>query len=239
MANMKQAKMIYKSESTIATYSLVEILPGIFLVHCPDEYELGMLFARVQEYYESPFDDIRGKDFCLFEYMNLYRKRQGRKSFTYPLDWGGYNVPSESFELCLRGLSKVQYPTPYDTELMTILHQIRAVLPSGKFYLLGISELIGTAFDHEIAHALFNLSHLYRDEMTLLVKYGISNTVFNKLKEKLIYEGYTDSVVIDEIQAYLATDPFIFEGIRGVKTLHTKFSKIFKTFKGYEKSDKD
>ena len=231
--------MIYKSESNISSYSLVEMLPGIFVVHCPDEYELGMLFARVQEYYESPFDDIRGKDFCLFEYMNLYRKKNGRKTFTYPLDWGGYNVPSESFELCLRGLSKVQYHTPYDIELLTILHQIRAVLPSGKFYLLGISELSGTAFDHEIAHAMFYLNSAYRDEMTLFVKYGVSHTLFDKLKAKLLYEGYNESVICDEIQAYLATDPFIFEGIKGVKTLHTKFSKIFKKFKEYEKTTKN
>jgi len=44
-------------------YKLKEIYKGIFLVTIQDEYDLAMTFCRLQEYYESPFKQIRGKTF--------------------------------------------------------------------------------------------------------------------------------------------------------------------------------
>ena len=233
-----QYKVLFEKESSLLNYSLVQAAPGFYIVKCADSYELGMLFARVQEYYESPMDEYRGKNFCLFEFMNRYRKNKGRESFSYPLDWGGYNVPSSSFEPCLRGVGKVDYITPYDHEMLVILHMIRAEQPIGPFYLIGVEEFDGMVINHESAHALFYLNGNYRADVELQIKYGISKSLYDKLEKRLLEEGYTHSVVIDEIQAYCVSDPFVFKGIRGIKTLCNKLSKIHKQFKIYEETNK-
>ena len=61
----------------LVDYELVEISPRIFALIIKDGYQRAMLFLRCQEYYESNFSEIRGKNFDLFEYMEIYRKRKG------------------------------------------------------------------------------------------------------------------------------------------------------------------
>mgnify|MGYP006947912899 CR=1 FL=1 len=49
---------------------LKQIRPQIFAVSIKDNYQRTMLFCRYQEFYESPFKDIRGKFFTWEKYMN-------------------------------------------------------------------------------------------------------------------------------------------------------------------------
>jgi len=85
----------------MVNYTLKKASSGIFVVVVEDSYERAMLFLRCQEFYESPFPDFRGKHFDIFQYMNHYRKENDSSFFTYPGDWGGFNVPGDIVEQCI------------------------------------------------------------------------------------------------------------------------------------------
>jgi hypothetical protein len=76
-------------------YKLKEIYNRIFLVTIKDQYDLAMTFCRLQEYYESPFKQVRGKTFTMTEFQRMYAKKFGDGVFTYPVDWAGFNVSGE------------------------------------------------------------------------------------------------------------------------------------------------
>ena len=79
--------------NALVDYELKEILPQIFALKIEDGYQRAMLFLRSQEYYESAFPQIRGHHFDIFEFMEIYRGWKGLDYFSYPEDWGGFNVP--------------------------------------------------------------------------------------------------------------------------------------------------
>ena len=72
-----------------------EIKPFIFAVIVKNQYDRSSLFCRYQEFYESPYPQIRGKFFTLEQYMKLYIDTNKKPHFTYPSDWTGYNIPSK------------------------------------------------------------------------------------------------------------------------------------------------
>ena len=118
-------------------YNLKEIHPNIWLVSMENTYDLAMTFCRVQEFYESPFKEIRGKHFDMTEFQRLYSMRLGEGLFTYPHDWAGFNVPSNVFWECYNG-----FETPmtdwsfYDSTILDINLQIDPKR-NKKYYLIG------------------------------------------------------------------------------------------------------
>ena len=75
-----------------------EIRPYIYCVEVDDDYDRAMLFCRYQEFYESPTKEFRGKYFSWSKYMRYYKDHWKKDTFTYPIDWTGYNIPSKSLE---------------------------------------------------------------------------------------------------------------------------------------------
>ena len=71
-----------------------EVKPRIYCVTVDDDYDRAMLFCRYQEFYESPYKKFRGKPFTWMEYMRHYKTAWKKRTFTYPDDWSGYNIPS-------------------------------------------------------------------------------------------------------------------------------------------------
>jgi hypothetical protein len=195
-----------------------------------------MHFLRFQEFYESPNPKFRGNTFDIFDFMEWYSKKYGNGSFTYPNDWGGFNIPGVQIESCLDELNyeKVEY-NKYDS----IMHSVHESLMKhsgadkfserthGDFYVIGcLSD--NDALEHEIAHALFYLNEDYKKEVTKLVG-GMSKSLKNKIYSNLKKLGYTKEVYIDECQAYMAT------GL--MRELEGKFQKerkpFIETFKKY------
>jgi hypothetical protein len=225
-------KLLEFVEDKLITYVVYEISPKIYAVETQDDYARALLFVRAQEYYESAYREIRGKTFCIFEYMDKYRKDKGTRYFGYTYDWVGYNIPSESLEKCLNGLDlgKVVV-TPYDMIMHKVYATIRQHQPRGKFYLLGVDDVKSLVMDHELAHALFYTNKKYRAEMTTLVQ-SLGNKAYTQLEEYLLLMGYTKHVIVDEIHAYLSTgliEPMTF--IKGLKTASIKFKKVFYEYK--------
>src|SRR5437667_5675479 len=70
---------------------VVNTFPGIYHFQAKDQYELTSTFIRLQEFYESPYKEIRGQYFELDTFFDIYAKKMG--NMTYFTDWNGFNVP--------------------------------------------------------------------------------------------------------------------------------------------------
>jgi hypothetical protein len=224
-------KVIFEQRnSKLVNYSVIEVAPKIYAVVAPDDYERAMLFCRVQEYYESPFSEFRGRDFCIFEYMNHYRKDRGLTHFSYTSDWAGYNVPSQSIEQCMNGVQDWSM-TAYDHEMLNVIFLIRSHQKKGKFYLIGVDTLDSRTMDHELAHGFFYTNKEYKTEITNLVL-ELKSDLIDEFESYLLQMGYTKSVIIDEIQAYLSTGMMAtMAKIRGSLSAAKKFERVFKKYK--------
>jgi hypothetical protein len=185
-------------------YKLKEIHPKVWLVTMDNPYDLAMTFCRVQEFYESPFKEIRGKEFNMTEFQRMYSMKFGDGSFTYPLDWAGFNVPSYIVEKCYRDYDcrDCNY-TLYDEIFIDIWAEINA---DGKYYIIGSETNKQTTIDHELAHAFYYLYPSYKKSVDKITD-KVPNVIQKKIKKWLTSIGYNDKVFKDELQAYLSADP--------------------------------
>ena len=156
-----------------------EIRNNIFLLKFKNQYDVTSTFMRLQEFYESPYTDIRDHYFTLEQYMDKYA--ENNENFTYTIDWAGFNVPDNIirnfFSLFSNNLL-VKEKNLYN-EIEFLINRNK------KFYLLGIYED-------------------YKRDMDIITK-SLDSKFRSKLKEKLIRRGYCNRVLNDEIQAYMAT----------------------------------
>lgn len=188
-----------------------EIHPRIFAVSIKNDYDRAMLFCRYQEFYESPFKQIRGKYFSLEYYMWLYTKKRKDEIFTYPRDWSGYNIPSKSVEKALDVFYHKNTPSPYDRIMSDIYfscenNPLKSGNPRSKWYLLGADSYKSLTMDHEIAHGMYFTDKKYKKSADELVS-SIKSKDYSFLCKNLVKMGYANDkkILNDEIQAFLST----------------------------------
>ena len=210
-----------------------EVHPRIFCVIVDDNYDRSMLFCRYQEFYESPYKKFRGKYFSWLEYMRYYKDQWKKDTFTYPIDWAGYNIPKEVVE---KGVNTFYKETEYDVIMNDIYHfcenyPLRFEKPRGKWYLIGASSKDLRTMDHEIAHGLYYTNKKYRESMDILLDEIPKNTK-DKIFKKLIVMGYVNDkkILKDEAQAFLSTGLYNSLDINEIKKHEKKFISIFKDF---------
>lgn len=212
-----------------------EIAKDIYLCSVKDRYDLAMTFCRVQEFYESPFKEIRGKKFSMMYFIELYSKRRGDGAFTYPNDWMGFNVPGtvvqEMFDL---GIDDV---TEYDRVIKNIHDQAG----TSHYYLIGSNGKDKETINHELCHAFYFLYNDYKHAVNKIIK-KISPGAYRKICNFLIKLGYTRQVLPDEVQAYLSTNSVMFDEIKftrkeNLNVLEAK-TELKMHFKNYKKKNK-
>ena len=171
-------------------------LPGVLHLQFTTQADLCRSFLRMQEFYESPYPEIRGKYFTLAEYKKLYTRDHG-KPFSYYTDWHGFNIPGKALREFGR-VFKGKLTTP--EQLILSLKDVR--------YLIGTHDDCAEALDHELAHARYNIDLRYRERVDELVfLFGTSGLKeYEALKHWLLDLGYTSEVIIDEVNAYMATN---------------------------------
>ncbi len=223
------------TKNKLVEYEIQQTYPGIFAVRVKDQYQRAMLFVRYQEHYESPIEEIRGKHFDLFEFMEIYRKWAKKKLFNYPSDWVGYNVPGKILESCSKHVldpSTDVTPTPYDHIMADIIREIKGQIKGNrKYYVLGVDTFDSTIMDHEICHGLYYVDPKYAKGVKELIA-TIPQKVYSEMKEALIELGYCEDVIDDEMQAFLSTGlTKEMSKIRGVKKEALKFKNHFKKYK--------
>ena len=218
-------------------YSIEEVRPNVFAVIVKDHYHRAMLFCRVQEFYESPNPQFRGKNFSIWDYIEWY-SREHRDVFTYTYDWGGFNIPLKTAWDCYEKLR--EYESPYDKVMDDIIGTIELKMFNKKntrnwnAYIIGADSTESDTFDHEICHGLYATNKEYKqlvDEITET----ISTKDYVTFKNNLIKMGYTDGVIDDEIQAYLSTNYEYTNFSKGVskktlKQLSKEYQKVFNKY---------
>jgi hypothetical protein len=187
-------------------YKIKEVKPNIFAVIIKDSYDRAMLFCRGQEYYESPNKKFRGKYFSIWDYMKWYSSEY-KRGFSYGSDWSGFNIPFEILWECYENLNELpDWETPYDGYMWEILVQIDNIRDQNKkAYVIGAGNTEDDTFQHEVCHGLWYTNAAYKKEAMFIVK-AIDPNHYKIFKHNLLEMGYTNSVIDDEIQAYLTTN---------------------------------
>jgi hypothetical protein len=218
-------------------YKIEEVRPNVFAVIVKDHYHRAMLFCRVQEFYESPNPQFRGKNFSIWDYIEWY-SREHNDVFTYTFDWGGFNIPLKTAYNCYDKLK--EYETPYDEIMDNIIRTIEMKMFNKKntrnwnAYIIGADSTESDTFEHEICHGLYATNKEYKglvDEITETIEWQD----YLKFEGNLLDMGYTASVIPDEIQAYLSTNYEYTKFSKGVskkkcKEFHKQYKKVFKQY---------
>lgn len=219
----------------VIDYEIRQIIPKIFAIKIEDGYQRAMLFLRSQEHYESAFPSIKNNHFDVFEFMEIYRKWKKLDYFSYPDDWGGFNVPGHIVENCVNHVLDARnglFPTPYDYIMKGIMVFVkRGLNENDRYYLIGVDKFKGRTMDHEIAHGLYYVNDMYRDSVSKLIL-EIPKTTYTKMRNIILDMGYAESVIDDEIQAYLSTGlTSEMSKIKGINKIEKIFIANFKHYK--------
>jgi len=212
-------------------YKITEVKPNVFAVMIPNQYDRAMTFCRVQEFYESPNPDFCGKHFSMWNYMKWYSEEYGR-GFSYGSDWSGFNIPFDVLHNCYDNIDK--FETPYDAIMYKIYWEIRTMKGDGKAYVIGAANTEGDTFKHEVCHALYYTNKRYKTLVNEITD-EIPTKHYKTFKKNLIEMGYTDKVIVDEIQAYLTFGHDYQKFNKGVdekfcKQWNKEYSKVFSKF---------
>jgi hypothetical protein len=200
---------MYKIKNKLVNGYIIEIAPKIYGAVIEDDYDRAMLFCRYQEFYESPYKQIRGKYFTLIEFMRTYVKERKADMFTYPWDWSGYNIPSAVLEKAHDVFYK---ETEYDVIMNDIIFYCsndsmrKNNDTRTKWYLIGADNFKSKTMNHEIAHGLYFTNKRYKKSCDLLIS-EMKKRDYNLVKKALIKMGYADDskIIDDEIQAFFST----------------------------------
>jgi hypothetical protein len=181
-------------------FKILQPVPNCYLFLCDNNKELALTFCRVQEYYESDLPELKDKHFTFEQFIDSQMDQNGNVDyFSY---WDGFNVPSNVLNSWLGGITSL---TKWEDKLIAQL----PVFSDKPFYVIGALEKDKTTINHEIAHALYNLDSTYNAKMVKLTVDFMDNHKKDsaKLIKILKILGYGENVILDEIQAYLSTDP--------------------------------
>lgn len=207
-------------------------LKGCYHLKAKNQYELTSTLMRIQEFYESNINGIRGAYFDLEEYMDAYAEEHG--NFTYFSDWIGFNLDNRSIRRFYKlfPMRKLTKKEKAFKKLITPLLRSRK-----KFSIIATYEKTTkpyTTFEHELAHGLYYLDIKYKRKMDKLTNNlkEFKNPCFDILKKM----GYADDVCHDETQAFLSTSSETYLKKKGFEKIISKpliqeYRKIFLEFK--------
>lgn len=216
-------------------FKIVQPVPNCYLFLCDNNKELALTFCRMQEYYESDLPELKNKHFSFEEFIDSQMDINGNIDyFNY---WDGFNIPSQVLHSWLGGIKNL---TRWEDKLIAQL----PILSDEPFYVIGALEKDKTTISHEIAHALYSLDNSYFAKMSALTTNFLNEHKkdSSKLIKILKILGYGENVILDEIQAYLSTDPKknLVEDFEldydTLKPLIQQYRKVLREYNTYEYS---
>lgn len=173
-------------------------VPGTIHASFPNKKEMTLTLCRVQEYYESSHDHIRGKHFTWIDFIDTFTDERGR--LDYFSFWSGFNFPGSSY---------LRFLQDFEGDLSAREDAFRRCVLSatggrGNFYVIGTLEGAEATIKHELLHALYCVDSGYRQSADALLADldGRTKAAFSLRLEQL---GYGPNVLNDEIQAYLGS----------------------------------
>jgi hypothetical protein len=204
---------------------------NIFLVTSPSPAVLAHSMMRFQETYESP--EFEGEIFRRNTYADWYSKQKNDGVFTYYEDRHGFNFNERALKRI--GSAKLDDLTPAESLILSTLSSAA----QDNLYVIGTPlneehEPHPAFIDHELAHALWNTSRGYKDKIKAELE-ALADQL-TPFKTHLLTQGYSNSKLEDECQAYLldGASDLKARGIevsREMRASILKMQKIFKNFK--------
>jgi len=217
--------------------NLKKLTDQILLFEADFVKELSLSFFRVQEFYESKNSNLLRKQFSVIEFLEESMSKEGLLDYFWM--WEGYNIPGDVF-LEWNNLFVYSELTPRERELRhNIINNTQRGIP---FYVIGALKKDSRTIDHEIAHAFWYLDEEYQNDMNILnieLKL-ICPKQYKKIVKYLDKLGYNESVIEDEIQAYLSTErkkelqepeDFGLEYTKEFERLVREYRKVLKKYK--------
>lgn len=202
----------------------------IYHINFESQFYVTSSFIRIQEFYESPNYLIKNNYFTLEKLIHEYAIENGNH-FDYFTRWAGFNIPGE----ILYAFSK-KFKGNLSEKEIDIFNCIMPLVNSREdkekpFYLIGTFN--DHDINHELAHGLYYLDNDYKTKMDkLTVK--LDDNIYSDITDELLTSGYSEEVLLDEIQAYLSTSSLkeIKEmlGIKLTKKDIIKYKEIFNEF---------
>lgn len=205
-------------------FILKQIKSNIYILTSKNRFDIAMHFLRLQESYENSNPKFRRKTFDLLEFIEDYAKNYGKGSFSYAVDFAGFNLTDDVF----RAVYKADFAlNKYDKRMMEVYHEIQKHNGEGKFTIMGILDGDKDTFRHELAHAYWYLKPSYKREMKKLLK-ELSMSTKNSIESTLAKHMYRSSVFPDETQAYMSTG--LIEGMNASDEEQLKFVEVFNKY---------
>ena len=224
-----------KMDNFLSKIELYHCGDHIWAIKVLDSHSRAMIFLRAQEFYESAFEEIIGKQFKFSNYMDRYKQHYGKQEFTYGEDWSGFNIPSTVLEKCMFNIPKEEVNN-YDKIMISCIETIKSIEGDHNYYLLGVDELDNHLLEHEFAHAMYFTLPEYKsvmDNLTNSCDVAIRDGMFKCITDY----GYADHVLMDEMQAYMSTGlgrKMTELKIKNIDEFCKKYRSIFDTY--YQKS---
>ncbi len=166
-----------------------EISSDIIHVMMDTRRTLCSTFMRFQEYYECPDKSIRGQVFSRAKFLRWYEGN-------YFKDWMGFNLPDLALEPFHAG--KFDPLIKCEKKLLGLLKKYRGT----KYCVIGTVGMDAESLVHEISHAFWYLSSGYKKKMLKIIA-EMDAVEKKKIEELLMSEGYDESVLLDELCAYI------------------------------------
>lgn len=183
-------------------FELTEPYKDIFIASFYSSYQLGMSFVRMQEFYESPYKEIRGKYFTLENFMDIYHLYFNTKSFDYHTRFKGYNFNGFNLLNFIRVFRRSEkYFREKERHLINAIFHFTDYKKLERQYLIGCLKEDENVIEHELSHALYSLDPIYREQSKEIVN-RMSSEFREKVRNNLKKSMYSELMFEDEIIAY-------------------------------------
>mmetsp|Transcript_68824 Transcript_68824/g.113916 ORF Transcript_68824/g.113916 Transcript_68824/m.113916 type:complete len:452 (-) Transcript_68824:72-1427(-) len=171
---------------------------NIFLVEFTHQLVMASTMLRLQEHYECPNAELRGRCFSLNEYKSWEREHNPQQGFTYYATWPGFNVPGSVVREALQEGDLL----PREQALKQLLGE---ALSLPNFYLVGTLRGDTSTLYHEVCHAMFEVNTAYRSDVDSELA-TIQGKLMRSMKAHLVSDHYADveRILQDEVHAYLS-----------------------------------
>jgi hypothetical protein len=169
-------------------------LPGILHLVFPTRKAMNIAMCRLSEFYESPSEKIRGKQFGLDELLAAYSDEYGWIDYFDEVE--GHNIPGEVVD---------RFFELFELNKSEKVLQMEWGVWDHKYLIATDEHSEESTLNHELAHAKFGTDAVYK-AAALKVVHSMPPHLKSKLVTDLLaYDVPDTDIVWDELQAYLAT----------------------------------
>jgi len=164
--------------------------PRALLIEFPTRKELNLTCFRMSEFSEGP-DELR-KYYTPDIFIDLMSTKAGNlKYFSY---WEGHNIPVKTLKEF-----QIVFAMDLSDREVKVLFSLSRVAQDG--YVIFMQEGDEETLKHEKCHLFYHEHSEYKKQVDAITS-ELPPVVATLIKSGLYKQGYTDSVLQDEIQAY-------------------------------------